>query len=199
MDEMKSAFDRALERAERLGRPSPEEMRRRKEEEYIPIGRALAERYLGHGYVRVFTEEADRYSGEEKGIIMRAALSRLVEAVEMGSHEVTQRAMDGIVAFSGREDVGQIGSQIEAIFEEYSRAEGEEYESERVEMERKERELLDRLGIFGSAITEINIDASEAWKERSQQLFSHYDERLEQLKRQLLEIVASGADIGRQP
>lgn len=198
MDEMKSAFERALERAERLGRPSPEEMRQRKEEEYIPIGKVLAERYLGHGYVGVFREEADRYRGEEKGIVMRAALSRLVEAMELGNHEVTQRAIDGILAFLGRESLGQIGSQVEAIFEEYAQAEAEKYETERAEIERKERELLDRLGISGSAIAEINIDASEAWKGRAQELFSHYDGRLEQLKRQLLEIIASGAEIGRQ-
>lgn len=198
MDEMKSAFERALERAERLGRPSPEEMRRRKEEEYIPIGRALAERYLGHGYVGVFREEADRYRGEEKGMVITAALSRLVEAMELGDHEVTQRAMEGILAFLGRENLGQIGSQVEAIFEEYRRAEAEKYDAEGAQMERKERELLDRLGISGDAIAEINIDASEAWKGRAQELFSHYDGRLEQLKRQLLQIVASGAEIGRQ-
>jgi hypothetical protein len=199
MDEIKSAFDRALERAERLGRPSPEETRRSKEGEYTPIGRALAERYLGHGYVKVFTEEADRYSGEEKGMVMRAALSRLVEAMELGDREVMQRAMDGIIAFSGRENLDQIRSQIEAVFEEYRRVEGERYEMERVDVERKERELLHRLGISGSAIAEINIDASEAWQERAQELYSHYDGRLQQLKQQLLKLVASGADTGRQP
>ncbi len=199
MDEIKSAFDRALERAERLGRPSPEETRRSKEGEYTPIGRALAERYLRHGYVQVFTEEVDRYGGEEKGTVIRAALYRLVEAMDLGDREVTRRAVDGILAFSVREDLDQIKSQIEAVFEEYRRAEGERYEVERGDMERKERELLHRLGISGSAIAEINIDASEVWQERARELHSHYDERLEQLKRQLLEVIASGTDTGRQP
>ena len=75
MDEMKSAFEKALERAERLGKLSPEEIRKRKEEEYIPVGRALADRYLGHGYVKLLEEEANRYNGEEKDIVRRAALS----------------------------------------------------------------------------------------------------------------------------
>ena len=59
MGEMKSAFEKALERAEKLGKLSPEEMRGRKEAEYAPIGRAIADRYLRHGHNEILEEEAN--------------------------------------------------------------------------------------------------------------------------------------------
>ena len=41
--ELKSAYEKAMERAERLGKLSPEEMRETKRVEFEPVGRALAE------------------------------------------------------------------------------------------------------------------------------------------------------------
>jgi len=190
MGEMKSAFEKALERAERLGKLSPEEIRKRKEEEYIPVGRALADRYLGHGYVQFLEEEANRYSGEEKDIVRRAALTRLVEAIDLGDYEASERAMEGILVLGGGEVVGEVRQQIKDLLAEYGRAEEAKYEEQKGEVERRERELLHKLRISGSAVGEINLEASETWKELSRELYSQFDQRLQQLKEQLLKNVA---------
>lgn len=189
MGEIKSAFEKALEKTERLGKLSPEEMRERKGEEYAPIGRALADRYLRHGYGEIFGEEANRYSGEERDIVTRAALSRLVEAMELGNHEITQRAMEGILVLRGKEKVGEAKDRIKSLLDEYEQAEKERYEEEKGEIERKERGLLHQLRISGSAVGEINLEASETWKEICQELYSQYDKRLGALKVQLLQAV----------
>ena len=47
MGEIKSAWEIAVERVEGLGKLSPEELRRQKEEEYALIGQVLADKYLG--------------------------------------------------------------------------------------------------------------------------------------------------------
>ncbi|MFQ5924869.1 MAG: hypothetical protein ACE5IE_02600 [Dehalococcoidia bacterium] len=189
MGEIKSAFEKALERAERIGKLSPEEMRGRQEEEYATIGRALADRYLRHGYGEILGEEANKYSGEERDIVTRAALSRLVEAMELGNYEITQRAMEGIPVLRGKEKVREVKVQIKSLLDEYKKAEKERYETEKEEIGRKERGLLHQLRISGSAVGEINLEASESWKEVCQELYSQYDKRLGALKVQLLQAV----------
>lgn len=189
MAEMKSAFEKALERAGRLGKLSPQEIRERKEDEYAPIGRALADRYLKHGYGKILEEEADKYAGEEKEIVMKAALSRLVEAIELGNYDTTERAVEGILVLTGEEQVGDIGEQIRSLLAEHRQAEENKYQEQRGEIERRERELLHRLRISGSAVGEINLEASETWKELSQELYSQFEQRLDELKGRLLKNV----------
>jgi len=187
--EMKSAFERALERAEKLGKLSPEEIKESKEKEFVSIGRALVEQYLGHGYGHILEEEMARYSGEEKDIVMKAALSQLVEAIDLGSGETAERAIGGILTLKEGE-VGQIAGQIKGLFEEYKQAEKDRYEKEKGEVERRELELLRQLGITGSAIGEINLEASEPWKDILGGLYSEFNQRLHQIKEQLLKTVS---------
>ena len=188
--EMKSAFERALERAEKLGKLSPEEIKESKEKEFSPIGRALVEQYLGHGYGHILEEEMARHSGEGKDIVVKAALSRLVEAIDLGSGETAERAIGGILALKEEGEVGQIAGQIRSLFEEYKQAEKDRYEKEKGGVEREERELLRQLGISGSAVGEINLEASETWRQILAALYSQFDQRLNQLKEQLLKVVS---------
>jgi len=187
--EIKSAFEKALEKAERLEKLSPEEMRERKGEEYAPIGRALADRYLGHGYGELLGEEANKHSGEERDIVTRAALSRLVETMELENYEITQRATEGFIVLKRKEKDRELKDQLESLLDEYKQAEKERYEEEKEEIERKERGLLHQLRISGSAVGEINLEASETWEEICQGLYSQYDKILEDLKVQLLRAV----------
>ncbi len=189
MGEMKSAYERALERAEALGKLSSEELRERREAEYTPVGRALADRYLKHGYRDVLREEAGRYSGEAKDIVVRAALSRLGEAIELGNYEITERAIEGILAFKDTEEIGEVVKRIKGLSKEYEEAERLKFEEERAGIEREVRELLHQLRISGSAVGEINLEASEAWRESSGKLYSQFNERLEELKRELLNLL----------
>ncbi len=96
MGEMKSAYEKAMERVEKLGKLSPEEMKERKEAEYTLVGRALAERYLNHGYGELLSEEVGNYNDEEKDMVTRAAVSRLIEAIQLADSESTERATLGI-------------------------------------------------------------------------------------------------------
>jgi len=189
MGEMKSAFEKAMERAEKLGKLSPEEMRERKQAEYNPIGRALAERYLGHGQKRVFKEEANRYSGDEKGIVIRAALLRLGEAIDLENDELTEKALAGMLVFKAKEKMGEINEKIRSLLREFREAQQQKYEGEKERIERGEKELLHQLRISGSAVGEINLKASEAWERISQQLCSRFNERLVDLKGELLSLL----------
>lgn len=192
MSEMKSAFEKALERADKLGKLSPEEMRERKEEEYATIGRAIADRYLGHGHTGILEEEATRYGRDEKGIVIGAAVSRLAEAIALESDEVTEKAMAGMLTLRGEEEIARITERVGSLLSEYREAKRQKYEEEKEDIERRERELLHQLRISGSAVGEINLRASEAWERVSQELLSRFDERLKELKQQLLGLCKEG-------
>ncbi len=188
MGEIKSAFEKAMEKVEKLGKLSPEEVRQDKEAEYTPVGRALADRYLGHGYIQIFREEMGKYSGDGKDIVVRAALSRLVEAISLGSDKITERATEGVLTLKENEKVREMNEEIRGLCSEYKKGEQQEYDDEKEEIERQERELLHQLRISGEAVGEINLKVSEAWKKTSGELYLRFDERLSELKRELLNI-----------
>jgi hypothetical protein len=191
--EMKSAFEKAMEKAEKLGSLSPEEMRERREAECTTLGRAIAERYLGHGQRRLLREEVGRYGGEEQGIVMGAALSRLVEAVDLKSGDaVIGRVLEGLVALMGKGHVVEVIGNVKGLLQEFREVKRQTYESEKEGIERDGRELLHRLRIAGSAVSAINLKSSEALAGLSTELESQFSQRLGVLKRELLGLFEEG-------
>ncbi|MCK5654506.1 MAG: hypothetical protein KAH98_05150 [Dehalococcoidia bacterium] len=186
---MKSAFERALEKAERLGKLSPEEMRERNEAEYAPIGRALAERYLDHGDRRILKEELRRYSIDEQAIVMGSALSRLVAAIDLASYEISGKALNGLLTLKGKGRIGEIDERIKSLLGEFQDVQQQRYEMEKERIEKGDMELLHQLRISGSALGAINLKASETWETISQELYSQFNERLGALKRELLSLL----------
>jgi hypothetical protein len=195
MGEMKSAFDRAMERADKMGKLSPEEMRQREEAEYLPVGRAIAERYLNHGNEQLFKEEVDKHAGERRGIVVRAALKGLVEAVSLTGYERTEKALNGVLALVGDghgEAVnGKIGD-ITGLLAEFSQELERKYGEEQEQIEKSERELLHQLRISGSAVGSINMATSQAWGKIYREFSSPFEKRLEMLKGELLKAVEQG-------
>ncbi len=188
MGEIKSAFEKALERAEKLGKLSPEEMKKRKDAESTAIGKALAERYLEHGHSRVLKEESNRYTGDQKIIVSTAAIRRLVDAISLQNNELTERAMEGISTLSDDARTLEAKRKIVSLITEYKEAERQAYEQGKRRMDRRGAELLDELAISGSAIGEVKLGAREAWEEIREELSSRFDNRLQKLKQELLEL-----------
>ena len=192
MENMKSAFERAWERAEKLGKLSPQELRERKEEEFSLIGHGLAKRYLEHGRSEIFEEEVSKYSDEEKEIVIRVTLSRLVAAVEIEGRETATRAMTGIVVLKGDGPIQEIGEKIASIYQEYEQERQQKYEQKKDDIQRGEKAILHQLRISGSAVAEINSEVSGAWHEMAAELRSQFNERLDQLKQDLMNLLARG-------
>jgi len=195
MEEMKSAFDRAMERADKMGKLSAEEMRQRQEVEYLPVGRAIAERYLNHGHEQLFKEEVDKHPDERRGIVVRAALKGLVEAVSLTGYERTEKALNGVLALIGDGRVDAVNSVIGGItglLAEFSQELERKYGEEQERIEKSERELLHQLRISGSAVGAINMAASQAWGKVYREFSSPFEERLEGLKGELLQLLEQG-------
>ncbi|MDR9459918.1 MAG: hypothetical protein RI591_07235 [Dehalococcoidia bacterium] len=189
---MKSAFEKALEKADKIGKLSPEEMREREEAEYTPVGRAIAERFLGHGHKQILKEEVERYSSDENGVVVRAALSRLVEAIALSGGDPIERSLDGLLTLKGKEGIGEKIDSIRILFAEFQEEREQEYEREKENIEKSERELLHQLRITGSAVGAINPNASESLSLVYEQLNSRFNESLEALKQEL-QILLNGS------
>jgi hypothetical protein len=185
MGEMKSAFEKALEKADKIGKLSPEEMREREEAEYTPVGRAIAVRFLSHGHKQILKEEVERYSSDENSVVVRAALSRLVEAIDLSSGHPIERSLDGLLTLKGKERIGGTVDRIRILFAEFQDKREQEYEREKGNIDKSERELLHQLRITGSAVGAINPKASESLNLVYEKLNSRFNERLEALKQEL--------------
>ncbi len=184
MGEIKSAWEIALEKTEKLGKLSAEELRRQKEEEYTLIGQVLANKYLGGLDLWQLEVELDKYRGEERNSISKAVASKLAQAIELGNRERLRKVMGGVSYLRQNGTIKEVSNEIEQLFQEYEQAE----QKEREEIEESAKGILHQLRISGSAIKAINPKAISRWQQDLDQLAQPYKERLEQLKQKLINL-----------
>ncbi len=185
MGEIKSAWEIAMEKVERLGKLSPEELRRQKEEKYGSIGQILAEKYLGGLAVWQMEVELEKYRAEERQMVKGALASGLIHVIELGNYGRLEKVMEGIVPLKQEEAaIREVKGEIEQLFHEHQQVEKEATQ----EMEKSAREVLHQLRISGSAIGAINPKAIPEGREGLSIAAQPYEERLERLKRRLLDL-----------
>jgi hypothetical protein len=194
MGEMKSAYDRAMERAGKLGSLSPEEMKRQEEERLVTVGRALAEKYLGHGHTKVLNDDIEKFRGDEKDLVARGARLGLAGS-PIFDKGVTMEALDRVVSgltalATGKQGaVEELIGKIKGLLEEMEAELDRTYSSEYSHLESERRVLLQGLGISGSAVAGVNVEGSSAWQRIEDGLRAQYNANLEPLKKKLAEAV----------
>jgi hypothetical protein len=184
MGEIKSAWEIAMEKAEKLEKLPPEELRRQKEEKYASIGQVLVDKYLGGLDLWQLDVELDKHSGEERDLLREAAIFKLAHSIDLENPERLGRIMEGISYLRQGEDIKEIGKELDRLFQEYKQVE----QKEREEMEKSSGEILHQLNISGSAIGGFNPKAVGEWQQESQKLAQPFREKLEMLRQRLLEL-----------
>jgi len=184
MSEMQSALERALQRAERIGKLSAEEARQQKEAKYIPAGRAIAERFLEHGHTVVLAGQLDKLEEGGRSIAIRTAISVLIEGIDIDDRALTERALEGIKTL-GAESMLDVFKEISEIFDQYATQKRLWYNEHFSEMTAAIRERLVSLGISGSAVGEINIGNDPQWIQKQAELRSEFNARLGKSKASL--------------
>jgi hypothetical protein len=181
--EIKSAWELAMEKVEKLGKLSPEEVRRQKEEKYGSIGQGLAEKYLTGLALRDVRIEMDKYKGEEGELVRAALASKLIDAIELGDAERLSKVIEGIseLNLKSREGLAGIRGEIEQLFEEYREAE----QKKRREVDAAARGVLHQLRISGSAIGSVNPEVVPEWKNELDKIALPYREKLGDIKDRL--------------
>ena len=102
MGELKSAWEIAQEKANKLGKLSSEEERRQREEKCRQIGQAMAQRWLDGSQGQNLAAEINNYPEEEKSLIKQAIIDYLIEAIDFQSSKSgmsgLERAIEGIAS-----------------------------------------------------------------------------------------------------
>ena len=80
LGEIKSAWEIAMEKVENLERLSPEDLRRKQEEEYALIGEVLANKYLGGLDQWQLGVELAKYSSDQR-VLLKEVKSKLKRQV----------------------------------------------------------------------------------------------------------------------
>ncbi|MFQ5860147.1 MAG: hypothetical protein ACE5IG_01195 [Dehalococcoidia bacterium] len=118
-DRIKSALERALEKAERLGTPSEAERQQWRDE---PEGQRLANTYLqGREVVLAELESAQQ---QKRRYLVQGAMEVLVRSLDLprNAHakEVSQRALSGLKALKrDKKGVEQVVSRLQQVFQHY--------------------------------------------------------------------------------
>lgn len=179
MGEIKSAYEKALERVRELGEESAEERQRREQSALASQGEDLANRYLNilsYG-PEDLKRDLDRLSAEARATVIAAVLGRLVQKATISSDN--QRLLDGIKAL-GENGPGGLAQALADLCRRYQQHREERQAELGLELERETREELEALGISGDAI-EVDIESSSGWQEALGQIESEFEAKKQRL------------------
>ena len=183
MGEIKSAWEIAQEKANRLGKLSAEEKEQQERQKYRQIGQALAQKWLDSSRQSNITQELSKYEEKEREVIKQALIEHLAEVIELTTAQGIDSTKKVIEAISGlRPELQTTAEEISELVQEYEGAE----QKIRQELEISYRETLHKLRISGSAVDAINIEVDPRWQPAYKGLVESFTPRLNKLKRALI-------------
>lgn len=195
MDEMKSAFERAMERAESLGKASEEDLRRWK---YLPEGEKLAAKYLINECDLVV--EIGRYDDDARQLVSEGAQGILVKNIDLPRNELAKKAnkkaMEAIKELKrDKVSLENVYTKLRRIFNHYEQ-EGEQqrrqaYEAVKRDVEAKMRQALQQQ-LGASAPERIDVESQPQFQQELRlalaQLESQYLTLLGEYRQEILGI-----------
>jgi hypothetical protein len=183
MSELKSAWEIAQERANRLGKLSAEEKEQQERQGYRQIGQALAQKWLDSSQQLDMTAELNKHEEKERDTIKQAVIEHLVDAIEFTTAQginSVKRVIEALISL--RPELQPKAEEIGQLTQEYEGAE----QKTRQELEGSYRETLHRLRISGTAVAAINLEANPQWQLARQELVEAFIPRLNDLKQALI-------------
>jgi len=185
MGELKSAWELAQERANRLGKLSAEEKEQQQRQEYRQIGQALAQKWMDNSRRPDVTAELGKHEEEEREIIRQAIIEHLVEPIGFADAQAIDNMKLVIQAISSlKPELQPKAEETGQLVQEYEAAE----QSIRQELEGSYRATLHQLRISGTAVGAINIEANPQWQSARQGLVESLAPRLDALKQALVRL-----------
>jgi hypothetical protein len=183
MSELKSAWEIAQERANRLGKLSAEEKEQQERQGYRQIGQALAQKWLDSPQQLDMAAELNKHEEKERDTIKQAIIEHLVEAIDFTTAQginSVKRVIKGLISLGPElqpkaEEIGQLAQEYEGAEQKI-----------RQELESSYRETLHRLRISGTAVAAINLEANPQWQSARQGLVEAFTARLNDLKQALI-------------
>jgi len=196
MDEMKSAFERAMERAEGLGKASEEDLSKWK---YAPEGEKLAARYLRDGCD--LSAELDKLDAKVRQHVVASAQEVFIRNVDLPRNDIAKKrnkqVMEAIKELK-RDKVGieNVYTKMRRIFSHYEK-EGEQqrrqtYESVKRDFEGKLMQAMQQQQPGAPPQGRVNVEShpqfQQEWRRVLAQLDSQYLRMLDEYKKEILSI-----------
>ena len=183
MSELKSAWEIAQERANRLGKLSAEEKEQQERQGYRQIGQVLAQKWLDSSRQLDMAAELNKHEEKERDIIKQAVIEHLVEAIGFTTTQGINSVKRVVEAISSlRPELQPKAEEIGQLVQEYEEAE----QKIRQDLESNYRETLHQLRISGTAVDAINIETNNQWQLAQQELVEAFTPRLNALKQALI-------------
>jgi len=195
MDDIKSAFEIAMEKVDKIGKASDEERRQWK---YTPEGEKLGARFLRDEFDLV--EEINKFDANAVKYVISGAITTLSRNIAIPKTELikktNKRAMDGIKLLKkDKVKVENIYSQIRRLFNHYNE-QGEQqrkqaYQQVKAAFEAKVQQAIQQQ-MGTSAGVKIDVEKQpqfqEEWRKVQNQLDGQYLQLLEGFIKELLAI-----------
>jgi hypothetical protein len=190
-DEMKSAYDRAMERIKSLEEPSKEEVLTWK---YVPEGQKLAVRYLKEEFN--LASEMGKFKDEERRYVVKGAEEVLLRNIVLPIHEIAKKnnkkAMDAIKSIKkDKTAVENAFTKMRRVFDHYA-GEGEQQRKQAYEMLKQDFQVKLQQAMRQQGIppgTKINIESQpqfqEEWHLTLSQMDAQYNQLLDEYKQEI--------------
>jgi len=183
MSELKSAWEVAQERADRLGKLSAEEKEQQERQRYRQVGQVLAQKWMDGSQRLDMTAELSKHEEKGREIIKKAVIEHLIEAIGFADTQAIDSAKKVIEAISSlKPELQPKAEEMGQLLQEYEGAE----QKIRQELESNYRETLHQLRISGTAVDAINIEDNPQWQLARQGLVESLAPRLNALKQALV-------------
>lgn len=191
MEGIKSAFERAWERASKL----EVEEEKVKELQYQPEGAKIAALFLKEEKIDLLAL-LNNYEPDVRKYVQKGAeavfLSNINLPFNERKHQENKRALEGLrLLKKDKSRFAQILGKIDSLFSIYERERQSLYEQLRAEFESTLRQALQQQGIEIKAriAVERQPEFQAKWREISAKFDSNYEERLKLLKSELEKLV----------
>ena len=184
MSELKSAWELAQERANRLGKLSTQEKEQQEIQGYRQTGQALAQKLMDGSQRLDVTAELSKHEEKGREEIERAMTEHLVEAIEFTEAKAVDSVKGILEAISSlKPELQPKAEEIGQLVQEYELAE----QKMKQELESQHRETLHQLRISGTAVDTINLEDNPRWQLVRQELAESFAPKLHVLKQALLD------------
>jgi hypothetical protein len=183
MSELRSAWEVAQERANRLGKLSANEKEQQESQRYRQVGQVLAQKWIDSSQRLDVTAELSKHEEKGREIIKQAIIEHLIEAIEFADTLVinsVKRVIEAITSL--KPELRPRAEEMGQLVEEYELAE----QKIRQELESHHREALHQLRISGTAVDAINIEDNPQRQLALQGLVESLAPRLNALKQALV-------------
>jgi hypothetical protein len=194
MGEIKSAWEKALEKAEQLGKPTEDEIKRL---EHIPTGNALAAKYLNDENSNLESQLAKYKGSGVRQYILQGAIEVFLRNITLPHDErekyLSKRSMAGIkIIKDNNKQLDTIFDHIENLINYYEQARQHTFGQFKKDFEAKIKEagrMMQQMpGNAANLETRIQQQFQDEWRRVSSELDAQYEKALEEQKQQILKI-----------